>query len=167
MSLYNHYFGLVYRHTAYTSSARTKRQSKGNKNQQRNKWKYAFKFSTCEICELRSEKCGNRSTKAILRNREHRKWMILGRETKQLSRSMKKKQNDSANTHISLGIRLGNPPSLITFRRALSGWPRIHGFFRAGNEDWSHKVDAQADLSLHWAHKSFCWICRAKANLLF
>ena len=29
--------------------------------------------------------------------------------------------------------------------------------------DWA---DAQADLSLHWAHRSFCWFCHAAAHLL-
>ena len=31
---------------------------------------------------------------------------------------------------------------------------------------WAHKedwVDAQADLSLCWAHRSFCWFCHAVA----
>ena len=30
---------------------------------------------------------------------------------------------------------------------------------------WSDWVDAQADLSLRWAHMSFCWFCRAAAQL--
>ena len=30
--------------------------------------------------------------------------------------------------------------------------------------DWA---DAQVDLSLQWAHKSFCWICHAAAQLFF
>ena len=27
-----------------------------------------------------------------------------------------------------------------------------------------HSEDAQADLSLHWAHRSFCWFCHAVAH---
>ena len=27
------------------------------------------------------------------------------------------------------------------------------------SEDWSDWADAQADLSLHWVHRSFCWFC--------
>ena len=30
---------------------------------------------------------------------------------------------------------------------------------------WSDLADAQADLSLHWAHRSFCWFCPAAAHL--
>ena len=30
---------------------------------------------------------------------------------------------------------------------------------------WSDWVDAQADLSLCWAHRSFCWFCCAMAHL--
>ena len=29
---------------------------------------------------------------------------------------------------------------------------------------WSDWADAQADLSLRWAHKSFCWFCHAVAH---
>ena len=32
---------------------------------------------------------------------------------------------------------------------------------------WSDWADTQADLSLHWAHQSFCWFCCALAHLLF
>ena len=31
-------------------------------------------------------------------------------------------------------------------------------------EDWSDWVDAQADLSLRWAHRSFCWFCHVEAR---
>ena len=27
-------------------------------------------------------------------------------------------------------------------------------------------ADAQADLSLHWAHRSVCWFCHAKAHII-
>ena len=33
-------------------------------------------------------------------------------------------------------------------------------------KDWSDWADAQADLSLHWAHISFCWFCHKAAQLL-
>ena len=36
----------------------------------------------------------------------------------------------------------------------------------AHSEDWSDWTDAQADLSLRWAHMSFCWFCRAAAQIL-
>ena len=32
------------------------------------------------------------------------------------------------------------------------------------NKDWSYQADAQADLNLYWAHKSFCWFCHAQAQ---
>ena len=31
---------------------------------------------------------------------------------------------------------------------------------------WSDWADAQADLSLRWAHWSFCWFCHAQAHIL-
>ena len=30
---------------------------------------------------------------------------------------------------------------------------------------WSDWVDAQTDLILRWAHRSFCWFCRAAAHV--
>ena len=30
---------------------------------------------------------------------------------------------------------------------------------------WSDWADAQADLSLRWVHRSFCWFCRAVAHI--
>ena len=31
---------------------------------------------------------------------------------------------------------------------------------------WSEWTDAQADLSLRWAHRSFCWFCHAVAHFI-
>ena len=31
----------------------------------------------------------------------------------------------------------------------------------------SENSDAQADLSLHWAHRSFCWFCHEAAQINF
>ena len=36
----------------------------------------------------------------------------------------------------------------------------------AHSEDWSDWVDAQADLSLRWAHKSFCWFRHETAQMI-
>ena len=33
------------------------------------------------------------------------------------------------------------------------------GFLHVDSEDWSDRADAQADLSLRWAHRSFCLFC--------
>ena len=32
---------------------------------------------------------------------------------------------------------------------------------------WSVWADTQADLSLRWAHRSFCWVCHAAAHMFF
>ena len=31
---------------------------------------------------------------------------------------------------------------------------------------WSHWADAQADLSLRWVHRSFCWFCHEVAHII-
>ena len=36
----------------------------------------------------------------------------------------------------------------------------------AHSEVWSDWVDAQADLSLFWAHRSFSWFCHASAQMI-
>ena len=36
---------------------------------------------------------------------------------------------------------------------------------QVGSEDWSDWVNAQADLCLHWAHRSFCWFCHVLAHI--
>ena len=38
-------------------------------------------------------------------------------------------------------------------------------FLHADSENWSHLVDAEADLSLYWAHRSFSWFCHEAAQL--
>ena len=38
-------------------------------------------------------------------------------------------------------------------------------FLHADSEDWSDWADAQADLSLRWAHIPFCWFCHEAAQI--
>ena len=37
-------------------------------------------------------------------------------------------------------------------------------FLHADSEDWSDRADAQADLSLRWAHMPFCWFWHEVAH---
>ena len=39
-------------------------------------------------------------------------------------------------------------------------------FLQADSEDWSDWADAQADLSLRWAHMPFCWFCHDAAHFV-
>ena len=64
-----------------------------------------------------------------------------------------------AKTQISLGIRPFWLASLLSAWRILGSLAT----YWAHSEDWSGCADAQADLSLCWAHRSFCWFCRAAA----
>ena len=58
----------------------------------------------------------------------------------------------------------GHPPSLI---RVIAVRMKKHCILSypssALGRLWSDWADAQADLSLHWAHRSFCWFCREAA----
>ena len=64
-----------------------------------------------------------------------------------------------AKTQISLGSR---PVFVVRMKKAwvlsypLSSQRRL----------WSDWADAQADLSLRWAHRSFCWFCHVAAQLM-
>ena len=66
-----------------------------------------------------------------------------------------------AKTQISLGIRPVWSESLLWGQWVDKG-PSFH---HADSEDWSDWVDAQADLSLRWARKPFCWFCQDAAQL--
>ena len=60
-----------------------------------------------------------------------------------------------------------HPPSLI---RVVAVRMKIHWVLnyplRAQQRLWSEWVDAQADLNLRWAHRSFCWFCHEVAQML-
>ena len=62
-----------------------------------------------------------------------------------------------AKTQISLGVRPVWSESLLCAQ-----WvAKDPSFLNADSEDWSDWAKAKADLSLHWAHMPFCWICHA------
>ena len=60
----------------------------------------------------------------------------------------------------------GHPPSLIrvfTVRSMGSLGPKLSSCGQQRlRSDWA---DAQADLSLRWAHMPFCWFCHAAAKM--
>ena len=64
-------------------------------------------------------------------------------------------------TQISLGIRPVWTVFAVRMKKAwVLSYPRsVH------SEDWSDRADAQADLSLLWAHMSICWFCQEAAHL--
>ena len=67
----------------------------------------------------------------------------------------------SVKTAISLGIhQVWSEPSLCAQWVAKDSM-----LLHVDSEDWSDWVDAQANLSLHWAHRSFCWFCHALAHV--
>ena len=66
-----------------------------------------------------------------------------------------------AKTQIRPGIRpVGSESSLSVWRSI--GALTTH---LAHSEDLSDWADAQADLSLRWAHMSFCWFCHEAAHI--
>ena len=62
----------------------------------------------------------------------------------------------------------GHPPSLIRVF-AVRSMGSLGPNFASGGQRWlwSDWADAQADLSLRWAHRSFCWFCRAVAQFSY
>ena len=59
----------------------------------------------------------------------------------------------------------GHPPSLIRVSavRLKQNWVLSYPL-SAQRRLWSDWADAQADLSLRWAQKSFCWVCHEVAQ---
>ena len=66
-----------------------------------------------------------------------------------------------AKTQISLGIRP------VWSESSLSAWKKLGSLAAqwVHSEDWSDWADAQADLSLRWAHMPFCWFCHEAAQM--
>ena len=78
-----------------------------------------------------------------------------------MSRSMTKQHVRPAKTQISLGIH-----SLIRVFADHTKKPRVLSYpLSAQWRLWSDWADAQADLSLHWAHMPFCWFCHEAAHM--
>ena len=65
-----------------------------------------------------------------------------------------------AKTQISLGIRQSDQSQRCSPETKLG--PKLP--IERQRRRWSDWVDAQADLSLRWAQKSFCWVCHEVAQ---
>ena len=62
----------------------------------------------------------------------------------------------------------GHPPSLIRVFDVRSVGSLGSSFASGGQRRlWSDWADAQADLCLRWAHRSFCWFCHAVAQFSY
>ena len=60
----------------------------------------------------------------------------------------------------------GHPPSLIRVFAVHMKKAWVLSYLLSTQQRlWSDWADAQADLSLHWAHMPFCWFCRALAQI--
>ena len=59
---------------------------------------------------------------------------------------------------------LAHKPILRTFTALISGMLNICTLLPDDSEDCSDKADAQADQSLHWAHKPQCWFYHGAAH---
>ena len=61
----------------------------------------------------------------------------------------------------------GHQPSLIRVFAVRIKKPWVLSYLLSAQRRlWSDWADAQADLSLHWAH-TFCWFCHIAAQLLY
>ena len=111
-----------------------------------------------------------RTTKALIRLRGCAGWSVpllfayddtFLHDLAQMSHSKTKTTKwpvRPAKTQISLGIH----PVWSVF--AMPAWVAKEPRFLHGNsKDWSDY--AQADLSLRWVHKSFCWLCHAATQM--
>ena len=60
----------------------------------------------------------------------------------------------------------GHPPSLIRVFAVRMKKPWVLSYpLSAQQRLWSDWADAQTDLVLRWAHRSFCWFCHAAAQI--
>ena len=84
-------------------------------------------------------------------------WRYLSR----LVRKPTKWRVRPAKTQISLGIR-----PVWSESSPCAQWIAKDSSFLHERRLWSDWVDAQADLSLCWAHMLFCWFCHAAAHFM-
>ena len=66
-----------------------------------------------------------------------------------------------AKTQISLGIR----PVWSEYSLCAQWLAKDPSFLHTDSEDWSDWADAQADLSLRWAHMPFGWFCNEAVHI--
>ena len=61
-----------------------------------------------------------------------------------------------------------HPPSLIRVFPVCMKKVRVLQLatHKVQSKDWSDWADVQADLSLRWVHRSFCWFCHAAAQII-
>ena len=59
-----------------------------------------------------------------------------------------------------------HPPSLIRVFavRMKKAW--VLSYLLSAQQLWSDWANAQADLSLRWAHRSYCWFCHAVVKMI-
>ena len=67
-----------------------------------------------------------------------------------------------AKTQLSLGIR----PVWSEYSLCAQWVAKDPSYLHALSEDWSDWANAQADLSLRWAHSSFFWFCHEVAQMV-
>ena len=70
-----------------------------------------------------------------------------------------------AKTRISLGIRPVCSLIRVFAVRIKKAWVLSYPS-GAQQRLWSDWANAQAGLSLHWAHRSFCWFCHEEAHIM-
>ena len=63
-------------------------------------------------------------------------------------------------------IRLGICPVWSESLLGAQWGAKDPSFIQADSKDWSDWADAQADLSLRWAHMPFCWFCHEAAHII-
>ena len=103
-----------------------------------------------------------RSRHPVKQNRRKMKTNIIWHSLK-LSRSKTKPIKWPAKTQICLGTLPVQSKYLLSAWRNL-GSLATHWAHSKLRSDWA---DAKASLSLYWIHRSFCWFCRAQAQIAF
>ena len=93
------------------------------------------------------------------------KLMIVLFQTVQRFEPPHDKTNKTICAHSENSDQPGHPPSLISVFAVRNKKHWILGYpLSALRRLWSDRPDAQTDLSLRWAHRSFCWFCHEAAH---
>ena len=118
-----------------------------------------------KFCELKRQNIWTEmSTRK--RNRFKSKWIFP--KTEPIFKPPHDKTNKMACAPSEDSDQLGHPPSLIRVFAVhmKKAWVLSYPL-SAQQWLWSDWADAQADLSIRWAHMPFCWFCREVAHFIF
>ena len=130
-------------------------------------WCVLYNFRSCKqsisltVCQPYNDNVSNGQSWCLSRSGDHSLYLIRCLLFQPPHDKTNKMTMHTTKTQISLGIRpVWSESSLCT--QWIAKGPSVSPCGQ--RRLWSDWSDAQADLSLHWAHMAYCWFCHEVAH---